>query len=124
LKKVLHDRGLSTADEGGFAPTGTEDALDTILLSIKNWLISGKDVMIARSCRCRVFCKYDYKFEGDKGVIRTQKNVVTQSSLILQINIPIISIEDGMDEKWIGMDGNSTEKAGHKVQLVEMISLM
>src|SRR5690606_18382058 len=35
LKKVLHDRGLSTAvgDEGGFAPTlegGTEDALDTI----------------------------------------------------------------------------------------------
>src|SRR5690606_516933 len=39
LKKVLHDRGLSTAvgDEGGFAPTldGTEDALDTILLAIK-----------------------------------------------------------------------------------------
>jgi enolase len=38
--KVLHDRGLSTAvgDEGGFAPTldGTEDALDTILLAIKN----------------------------------------------------------------------------------------
>ena len=36
LKKVLHDRGLSTAvgDEGGFAPNfdGTEDALERYLL--------------------------------------------------------------------------------------------
>jgi enolase len=40
LKKVLHDRGLSTAvgDEGGFAPTlnGTEDALESILKAIEN----------------------------------------------------------------------------------------
>ena len=40
LKKVLHDRGLSTAvgDEGGFAPTldGTEDALETIALAVGN----------------------------------------------------------------------------------------
>lgn len=39
LKKVLHDRGLSTAvgDEGGFAPTlkGTEDALESIIEAIK-----------------------------------------------------------------------------------------
>ena len=39
LKKVLHDRGLSTAvgDEGGFAPTldGTEDALDTIAKAVE-----------------------------------------------------------------------------------------
>ena len=39
LKKVLHDRGLSTAvgDEGGFAPAldGTEDALDSIMAAIK-----------------------------------------------------------------------------------------
>ena len=39
LKKVLHDRGLSTAvgDEGGFAPNlagGTEDALDTIAKAV------------------------------------------------------------------------------------------
>ena len=40
LKKVLHDRGLSTAvgDEGGFAPVleGTEDALDSILIDRKS----------------------------------------------------------------------------------------
>ena len=40
LKKILHDRGLSTAvgDEGGFAPTfdGTEDAIETVLKAIEN----------------------------------------------------------------------------------------
>ena len=39
LKKVLHNRGLSTAvgDEGGFAPAlkGTEDAIESILEAIK-----------------------------------------------------------------------------------------
>ena len=39
LKKVLHDRGLSTAvgDEGGFAPAlkGTEDALESIIEAVK-----------------------------------------------------------------------------------------
>ena len=52
LKKVLHDRGLSTAvgDEGGFAPdlTGTEDALDSIIAAIKAaGYEPGRDVMIA-----------------------------------------------------------------------------
>uniref|UniRef100_UPI0038B62DF4 phosphopyruvate hydratase n=1 Tax=Zeaxanthinibacter enoshimensis TaxID=392009 RepID=UPI0038B62DF4 len=55
LKKVLHDRGLSTAvgDEGGFAPTldGTEDALDTIGKAVKNaGYTLGDDVMIALDC--------------------------------------------------------------------------
>ena len=55
LKKVLHDRGLSTAvgDEGGFAPTldGTEDALDTIILAVSNaGYKAGDDVMIALDC--------------------------------------------------------------------------
>ena len=39
LKKVLHDRNLSTAvgDEGGFAPAldGTEDALNSIIKAIE-----------------------------------------------------------------------------------------
>lgn len=51
LKKVLHDRGLSTAvgDEGGFAPSlnGTEDALDSIIAAIKNaGYEPGKDIKI------------------------------------------------------------------------------
>jgi enolase len=126
LKKVLHDRGLSTAvgDEGGFAPTlnGTEDALDTILLAIKNAGYSpGKQVMIALDCAAAEFFvdgKYDYtKFEGDKGVIRTSKEQAEYLSSLAD-KYPIISIEDGMDENdWDGWK-MLTDIAGHKVQLV------
>ena len=61
LKKVLHDRNLSTAvgDEGGFAPNlagGTEDALDSIKLAVENAGYSfGQDVMIALDCAASEF---------------------------------------------------------------------
>ena len=126
LKKVLHDRDLSTAvgDEGGFAPTldGTEDALDTIAKAVKNaGYTLGDDVMIALDCASAEFYvdgKYDYtKFEGDKGVVRTSKE---QADYLAELasKYPIISIEDGMDENdWEGWK-YLTEKIGDKVQLV------
>ena len=126
LKKVLHDRGLSTAvgDEGGFAPTldGTEDALDTILLATKNAGYNpGKDVMIALDCAAAEFYvdgKYDYtKFEGDKGQVRTSQEQAQYLADLVE-KYPIISIEDGMDENdWEGWK-QLTELAGDKVQLV------
>jgi enolase len=126
LKKVLHDRDLSTAvgDEGGFAPTldGTEDALDTIAKAVKNAGYNlGDDVMIALDCASAEFYvdgKYDYtKFEGDKGVVRTSQE---QADYLAELasKYPIISIEDGMDENdWEGWK-YLTEKIGDKVQLV------
>lgn len=127
LKKVLHDRGLSTAvgDEGGFAPTlagGTEDALDSIKLAVENaGYTFGGDVMIALDCASAEFYvdgKYDYtKFEGDKGKIRTSKE---QAEYLAELasKYPIISIEDGMDENdWAGWKF-LTDKIGSKVQLV------
>lgn len=126
LKKVLHDRGLSTAvgDEGGFAPTldGTEDALDTILLAIKNaGYKGGDDVMIALDCAAAEFYengKYDYtKFEGEGGKIRSSEE---QADYLAELasKYPIISIEDGMDENdWDGWK-YLTDKIGDKVQLV------
>ena len=126
LKKVLHDRNLSTAvgDEGGFAPTlkGTEDALDTIALAVKNaGYTLGDDVMIALDCAAAEFYvngKYDYsKFEGVTGIIRSSKE---QADYLAELaaNYPIISIEDGMDENdWEGWK-YLTEKIGDKVQLV------
>ncbi len=126
LKKVLHDRGLSTAvgDEGGFAPTldGTEDALDTILKAIVNaGYTPGKDVMIALDCAAAEFFvngKYDYtKFEGATGVIRSSKEQAEYLTSLAD-KYPIISIEDGMDENdWEGWK-ILTDLAGHKVQLV------
>ncbi len=126
LKKVLHDRNLSTAvgDEGGFAPTldGTEDALDTIALAVKNaGYTLGDDVMIALDCAAAEFYvdgKYNYaKFEGESGKIRSSKE---QADYLAELaaNYPIISIEDGMDENdWEGWK-YLTEKIGDKVQLV------
>ncbi|MDP4704779.1 MAG: phosphopyruvate hydratase [Polaribacter sp.] len=126
LKKVLHDRNLSTAvgDEGGFAPTldGTEDALDTIALAVKNaGYVFGEEVKVALDCAAAEFYvngKYDYsKFEGETGKIRTSKE---QADYLAELasNYPIISIEDGMDENdWEGWK-YLTDIIGKKVQLV------
>ncbi len=126
LKKVLHDRGLSTAvgDEGGFAPTldGTEDALDTIKLAVeKAGYVFGDEIMIALDCAAAEFYKnssYNYTiFEGDKGKVRTSKE---QAEYLAELTkkYPIISIEDGMDENdWDGWK-YLTELIGDKVQLV------
>ena len=126
LKKVLHDRGLSTAvgDEGGFAPTleGTEDAIESIQKAVENAGYKfGDEVMIALDCASAEFYvdgKYDYtKFEGDKGVVRTSEEQA-QYLTELASKYPIISIEDGMDENdWDGWK-SLTEKIGDKVQLV------
>ncbi|MDG1269252.1 MAG: phosphopyruvate hydratase, partial [Ulvibacter sp.] len=126
LKKVLHDRNLSTAvgDEGGFAPTldGTEDALDTIKIAVENAGYSfGDQIMVALDCAAAEFFvdgKYDYKkFEGNTGVIRTSKEQADYLAHLAE-NYPIISIEDGMDENdWEGWK-YLTQKIGHKVQLV------
>ena len=126
LKKVLSDRGLSTAvgDEGGFAPNldGTEDALETILIAVKNaGYKSGSEVMIALDCAAAEFYVdgvYDYKkFEGDKGVIRSSAEQA-QYLTDLTTKYPIISIEDGMDENdWDGWK-LLTDNAGNNVQLV------
>jgi len=126
LKKVLHGRNLSTAvgDEGGFAPTldGTEDALDTIAIAVKNAGYSlGDEVMIALDCASAEFYvngKYDYsKFEGPSGKVRTSQEQADYLAELAE-KYPIISIEDGMDENdWDGWK-YLTEKIGDKVQLV------
>lgn len=126
LKKVLHDRNLSTAvgDEGGFAPTlnGTEDALDSIKLAVENAGYSfGTEIMIALDCAAAEFYeggKYNYKkFEGEGGEVRTSEEQAQYLTELSQ-QYPIISIEDGMDENdWEGWR-ILTEKVGDKVQLV------
>ena len=126
LKKVLHDRNLSTAvgDEGGFAPAlnGTEDALESILIAIeKAGYKPGVDVTIGLDCAASEFYKdgiYDYsKFEGPNGAKRTSAEQVDFLAS-LAAKYPIDSIEDGMNESdWDGWK-LLTEKLGDKCQLV------
>ena len=127
LRKVLRDKGLSTAvgDEGGFAPNlagGTEEAIDSILTAIRNaGYEPGKDVMIGLDCASSEFYKdgiYDYtQFEGDKGKKRTSAEQVEYLEQLIA-KYPIDSIEDGMSENdWEGWK-LLTEKIGNKCQLV------
>ncbi len=126
LKKVLHERGLSTAvgDEGGFAPAleGTEDALASILQAICSaGYEPGKDVMIGLDCASSEFYSdgvYDYtKFEGSKGAKRTSEEQVNYLEKLVN-KYPIDSIEDGMSENdWEGWQ-MLTKRIGNRCQLV------
>lgn len=126
LKKIFHDRGLSTAvgDEGGFAPTlnGTEDALESIIAAIKKaGYVPGKDVTIALDCAASEFFEdgiYNYsKFEGPKGAKRDAAQQVEYLKSLAD-KYPIDSIEDGMDEQdWDGWK-LLTDVLGSKIQLV------
>ncbi len=131
LKKVLHDRNLSTAvgDEGGFAPKldGTEDALNSIILAIKNVgykpgrAEDGGEISIGLDCAASEFYKdgiYNYaKFEGVNGAKRSSKEQV-EFLASLVANFPIDSIEDGCSENdWDGWV-LQTEVLGDKCQLV------
>jgi enolase len=131
LKKVLHNRGLSTAvgDEGGFAPAlnGTEDALNSIIEAIKNAgykpgrAEDGGDVSIALDCAASEFYMdgiYDYsKFEGPNGAKRSAAEQVAFLADLVE-KFPIDSIEDGMHEgDWDGWVALNTE-LGEKCQLV------
>ena len=131
LKKVLHDRNLSTAvgDEGGFAPAldGTEDALESIIKAIElagykpGRKSEGGEVSIALDCAASEFYvdgKYNYaKFEGETGKIRTSEEQVDYLEELIS-KYPIDSIEDGMNEAdwdgWVALNA----RIGDKCQLV------
>ncbi|MDA0991568.1 MAG: phosphopyruvate hydratase [Verrucomicrobia bacterium] len=126
LKKVLHDRRLSTAvgDEGGFAPglDGTEDALETILKAIeKAGYKPNDDVRLALDCAASEFMdkgNYIYtKFEGKTGAVRTADEQVDYLAELVG-KYPIDSIEDGMGEgDWTGWKA-LTDRIGGNTQLV------
>ena len=125
LKKVLHDRGLSTAvgDEGGFAPKldSAEDALSVICQAIeKAGYKVGEDISIALDVASSEF------FDREKGKYIFHKSDNSEKSaqeLVafyadLQKRFPIISIEDGCDENdWDGWK-ILTETMGKNTQLV------
>lgn len=122
LKKVLHDRDLSTAigDEGGFAPNlaSNEDAVKLLLEAIeKAGFTPGTDIAIALDAASTEF------YKDGKYVLAGEGRSLTPAEMVgyfqeLSTKYPIVSIEDGMaEEDW---DGWSllTAAIGDKVQLV------
>lgn len=126
LKKVLKERGLSTAvgDEGGFAPelSGIEEALDLIVTAIeKAGYVPGKDVTLALDCASTEYYRdgvYDYRvFEGPDGKMLNAEGQIEYLKELVRM-YPIDSIEDGMaEDDWEGWK-KLTDELGDKVQLV------
>jgi enolase len=120
LKKVLNDKGMSTAvgDEGGFAPDikSAKEALDTILTAIeKAGYKPGEEIKIALDCAATEFYKNGkYEIEGQK--LSSAEMVGFLAGLVE--NYPICSIEDGCSEDdWDGWK-QLTDKVGMRCQLV------
>ena len=130
LKKVLHEKGLSTGvgDEGGFAPdlATSEEVLTLIVEAIQRaGYKPGEDIRIALDAAAsELYNDLDgkYYFEGEskmKGekVVRTSQEMVDYYENLVN-KFPIISIEDGVGEKdWHGWK-LLTERLGSRVQLV------
>ncbi|MFM7327250.1 MAG: phosphopyruvate hydratase [Bacteroidota bacterium] len=125
LKKVLHDKGLSTnvGDEGGFAPNikSNEEAIEVVLKAIeKAGFKPGVDMFIAMDAAVSEF--YDaksktYHFRNSDGKKLKSAEMVDYWAGWVK-KYPIISIEDGMaEDDWDGWK-KLTEKVGDKVQLV------
>ena len=122
LKKVLHDRGLSTAvgDEGGFAPdlATNEDAIKILLQAIeKAGFEPGTDIAIAMDpAMSELYRDGNYHLSGEGKVLSPADMVAYWSRLVDEY--PIVSIEDGMHEDdWAGWSA-LTAAVGHRVQLV------
>ena len=122
LKKVLHDRGLSTAvgDEGGFAPNlaTNEDAIRILLEAIeKAGYTPGEDIAIAMDpAMSELYRDGAYHLAGEGKVLSRDEMVAYWQRLVE--TYPIVSIEDGMHEDdWDGWAALTTA-VGHRVQLV------
>ncbi len=123
LKKILHDKGISTAvgDEGGFAPSveNHEAAILLILQAIEAaGYTAGEQIALGLDCAASEFYKDGhYVLEGEGGLKLTAQQWTDMLASWCD-KYPIISIEDGMHEgDWDGWK-ILTERLGKNVQLV------
>jgi len=123
LKKILHDKKMSTAvgDEGGFAPDlkSNEEAVEVILQAIdKAGYKAGKDIAIALDPASSSF------YANGKYILDAEPRHENSSSDMIEFysrwvsKYPIVSIEDGLaEDDWDGWE-KMTEKLGKKIQIV------
>ena len=124
LKKILHDKGLSTAvgDEGGFAPQldgGNEQACELIVAAIERaGYRPGEDIAIALDPAASSFFE-----DGKYRLSRSGQGEKTSEEMITLFadwvkRYPIVSIEDGLaEDDWAGF-ARMTEQMGQQIQIV------
>jgi len=122
LKKLIHDRGMSTAvgDEGGFAPSvkNHEAAIQLILEAIAAaGYEPGREIALGLDCAASEFFRDgNYHLEGE-GLVLAPADLTNLLATWCD-RYPIISIEDGMAENdWDGWK-QLTDALGDRVQLV------
>jgi enolase len=122
LKKLLHERGLSTAvgDEGGFAPNlaTNEDAIKVLLEAIERaGYAAGEEIAIAMDpAMSELFRDGAYHLTGEGKVLSPAEMVAYWQRIVT--TYPVVSIEDGMaEDDWDGWAAMSDALAG-SVQLV------
>ncbi len=124
LKKVLTERGLSTAvgDEGGFAPDldSTEETLETVLEAVERaGRKPGKDVVLAIDAAASEFFDADrglYVFAGEG----TTRDAAAMCDFYADLceRFPLVSVEDGMaEDDWEGWR-QLTARLGESTQIV------
>jgi enolase len=123
LKKVLHDRSLSTSvgDEGGFAPrvASNAEAIELLLESITQaGYKTGTQLALALDvASSEFFDDGKYIFKKSDGRARSRDDMVRLYEDWVR-QYPIISIEDGCaEDDWDGWK-TLTQALGKKVQLV------
>jgi enolase len=122
LRRILHERGLSTAvgDEGGFAPylEANEEALKLLVAAIEGaGYKPGEDVALALDPAASEFFRDgSYYLEGEGRRLAAAEMTEYYADLIGRY--PIISLEDGLaEEDWEGWEA-LTRRLGKTVQLV------
>lgn len=122
LKRILHDRKLSTSvgDEGGFAPNlhSNEAALDIILQAIKQaGYTPGKDICLGLDVASNeLYHQGQYQLKAEGKNLSASEFSAYLTDLVKRY--PIISIEDGMAENdWEGW-AILTKQLGRQIQLV------
>ena len=122
LKRVLADRGLSTAigDEGGFAPNlaSNEEALTLLVEAIERaGFRPGDDIALTIDAASSEFHR-DGRYELSGEGRSLDSSDFAEYLAELCDRYPIVSIEDGMDEEdWDGWAA-LTSTLGKKIQLV------
>ena len=122
LKKLLHDRGLSTAvgDEGGFAPDlgSNEEALQVLVRGIEAaGYRPGEEVAIALDpATSEIYSNGRYVLEHENRSLTAEEMAGYWAEMAGRY--PIVSIEDGMDEGDWGGWSTLTDRLGSRLQLV------